>query len=49
MFFVLAAATQESFFIGNHFLWLLLVAAIAGSPRNNGDASREELATKPNH
>ena len=33
MFFVLAAATQESFFIGNHFLWLLLVAAIAGSLR----------------
>jgi hypothetical protein len=30
MFFVLATATQESFFIGNHFLWLLLVAAIAG-------------------
>jgi hypothetical protein len=33
MFFVLAAATQESFFIGNHFLWLLLVAAIAGALR----------------
>jgi O-antigen ligase len=30
MFFVLATATQESFFIGNHFLWLLLVASIAG-------------------
>jgi len=27
--FVLAAATQESFFIGSHFLWALLVAALA--------------------
>jgi len=31
MFFVLATATQESFFIGNHFLWLLFVAAVAGN------------------
>jgi O-antigen ligase len=30
MFFVLATATQESFFVGNHFLWVLFVAAIAG-------------------
>ena len=30
MFFVLATATQESFFVGNHFLWLLFVAAVAG-------------------
>jgi O-antigen ligase len=30
MFFVLATTTQESFIIGNHFLWLLLVAAVAG-------------------
>lgn len=27
--FVLAAATQESFFIGSHFLWAVLVAALA--------------------
>jgi hypothetical protein len=27
--FVLAAATQESFFIGSHFLWALLVASLA--------------------
>ena len=33
MFFVLATATQESFFIGNHFLWLLLVAAVVGDIR----------------
>ena len=30
MFFVLATATQESFFTGNHFLWLLFVASIVG-------------------
>ena len=30
MFFVLAIATQESFFVGNHFLWVLFVAAVAG-------------------
>jgi len=30
MFFVLATATQESFFVGNHFLWLLFVAATVG-------------------
>jgi len=29
--FVLAAATQESFFIGSHFLWALLVAALAAN------------------
>ena len=30
LFFILSVSTQESFFIGNHFLWLLLVAAISG-------------------
>lgn len=29
--FVLAASTQESFIVGNHFMWLLLVAAMSGS------------------
>ncbi|MFA5774114.1 MAG: O-antigen ligase family protein [Ilumatobacteraceae bacterium] len=29
-FFVLLASTQESFVVGNHFLWLLLVASIIG-------------------
>jgi len=28
--FVIAASTQESFIIGNHFLWLLLVASLTG-------------------
>jgi O-antigen ligase len=27
--FVLAAGTQETFFVGHHFLWLLLVAALS--------------------
>jgi len=31
MCFVLATATQESFFIGDHFLWLLFAAAVAGN------------------
>lgn len=29
--FVIAASTQESFIIGNHFLWLLLVASVTGA------------------
>ena len=29
--FVIAASTQESFIVGNHFLWLLLVASMAGN------------------
>ena len=29
--FVIAASTQESFIVGNHFLWLLLVASMGGS------------------
>jgi len=33
--FVLIVATQESFFIGSHFLWALLIAALAKSARND--------------
>ncbi len=33
MFFVLLSATQESFVVGGHFLWVLLVAAIGGPGR----------------
>jgi O-antigen ligase len=29
--FVLAAATQESFFVGSHFLWAMLIAALFAS------------------
>ena len=35
MFFVLGATTQESFIIGNHFLWMLLVAAVSASAYDN--------------
>ena len=40
--FVLAAATQESFFIGSHFLWAVLVGALA-SP-----SSRKALSDEKN-
>jgi hypothetical protein len=33
--FVLIVATQESFFIGSHFIWALLIAALAKSARND--------------
>lgn len=39
--FVLAAATQESFFIGSHFLWALLVASASGH-RSPSDVSVDE-------
>lgn len=39
--FVIAASTQESFIVGNHFLWLLLVASMAGS--RDEPVSRENL------
>jgi len=35
--FVLAAATQESFFVGSHFLWALLIASLA--------AARDDVAS----
>ena len=41
MCFVLATATQESFFVGNHFLWLLFVAAVAGNPSAVNSAQPE--------
>ena len=34
--FVLAAATQESFFIGSHFVWALLVASLAPTRADSG-------------
>jgi O-antigen ligase len=40
--FVLGAATQESFFIGTHFLWALLVAGIL-SPRHPTSVRQVEL------
>jgi len=41
MCFVLATATQESFFIGNHFLWLLFAAAVAGNLSESNSAQLE--------
>ena len=41
MFFVLGATTQESFVIGNHFLWVLLVAAVSKGSYNNRSAEHE--------
>jgi len=34
--FVLIAASQESFFIGSHFLWALLVASMASPASQTG-------------
>jgi len=38
--FVIAASTQESFIVGNHFLWLLLVASMAGSKNEFREAEK---------
>ena len=43
-FFVLAAATQESFFMGTHFLWALLVWALVPTA---DEISREERRRQP--
>ena len=37
--FVLAAATQESFFIGSHFLWAMLIAALFAGSAAQADGS----------
>jgi len=39
--FVLAAATQESFFIGSHFLWALLVAALFGTQLERSSVNQQ--------
>jgi hypothetical protein len=41
--FVLTAATQESFFVGSHFLWALLIATLAS--RQNYRTSVQEDST----
>ena len=41
MFFVLGATTQESFIIGNHFLWVLLVAAVCTGSYDNRSAEHQ--------
>jgi exopolysaccharide production protein ExoQ len=42
--FVLAAATQESFFIGSHFLWAMLIAALFAGSATRADESVEPAA-----
>ena len=37
--FVLAAATQESFFIGSHYLWAMLIAALFAGSATRADDS----------
>ena len=41
IFFVLGATTQESFIIGNHFLWVLLVAAVSTGSYDNSSAEHQ--------
>jgi len=41
IFFVLGATTQESFIIGNHFLWVLLVAAVSTGSYDNRSAEHQ--------
>ena len=42
--FVLAAATQESFFIGSHFLWAMLIAVLFAGSAAQADGSVDDLA-----
>jgi exopolysaccharide production protein ExoQ len=42
--FVLAAATQESFFIGSHFLWAMLIAALFAGSATRVDESVDSAA-----
>lgn len=44
--FVLAAATQESFFIGSHFLWVLLIAALISTIRSQQGLVRQDHSTE---
>jgi O-antigen ligase len=42
--FVLSAATQESFFIGSHFLWALLVAALFGHQSKRKSVDKQDAS-----
>ena len=46
MFFVMAISTQESFFVGNHFLWAIFVAAIAGVVRSETAETQSDSSVK---
>ena len=43
--FVLVAATQESFFIGSHFLWAMLIAALFAGSATGAGGSVNDLAS----
>ena len=43
--FVLVSATQESFFIGNHFLWALFIACL--TKNSTGDEHHLQTSTQP--
>ena len=45
--FILTAATQESFFVGSHFLWALLVAALAGARRASSSSEEDDARHQP--
>ena len=45
--FVLAAATQESFFVGSNFLWALLVAVLADARRASSSAEEDDARHQP--
>ena len=42
--FVLTAATQESFFVGSHFMWVLLVAALTNSAESKNLVNKEHTS-----
>ena len=46
MFFVMATSTQESFFVGNHFLWALFVAAVASNVRSETVETQSDSSVK---
>jgi O-antigen ligase len=42
--FVLTAATQESFFVGSHFMWVILVAALTSSAASKKSVNKEHTS-----
>ena len=45
--FVLVASTQESFIVGNHFMWLLLVVSVAGHQSHKVNYSETKSTALP--
>ena len=44
VFFFLAVCTQESFIIGNHFLWMLFVAVLTSGSTSENQLNRSSTA-----